>query len=137
MTMDVFNLFFACNEKGKGEHCVYCWFGPKPGCDKKLYLEFKRQVRQMLCPFDVGARVYVLKHRNTPYNKTQLMRGFVYKTKNEGSGWKIYVRNENGEYIGAFSPTCLGKTIFRTRVEAENQMREDNKKKKEKDAELP
>lgn len=91
----------------------------------------------MLCPFDVGARVYVLKHRNTPYNKTQLMRGFVYKTKNEGSGWKIYVRNENGEYIGAFSPTCLGKTIFRTRVEAENQMREDNKKKKEKDAELP
>ena len=28
MTMDVFELYFNCVEKGKGDHCVYCWFGP-------------------------------------------------------------------------------------------------------------
>ena len=137
MKMDIFDLFFHCHEEGKGEHCVYCWFGPQPGCPVKLYREFKRQVRGLLCPFEMGQRVFVIKQQSTYEKKLKLLRGFVYRLKNEGKGWKIYVRNENGEYIGAFNPNSLGKTIFKSKAEAERVMRSQLiKRKGQDDAEL-
>lgn len=130
--MDVYELYFNCVEKGKGDHCVYCWFGPNETCQKRLYQEFKRQVRKMLCPFELGQKVYILKYRANLYYTTELQKGYVYRIKNEGKGWKIYARNENGEYIGLFHPESLGKTVFTYLKDAEAALREDNRRKKRK-----
>lgn len=128
--MDIFELYFACTENGKGEQCPYCWFGPSPSCQKRLYLEFRRQVRKMLCPFELGQKVYVLQYFDNPYMKTKLQKGFVYRIKNEGKGWKFSVRSENGEYIGTFRPESVDKTVYKTRVAAEEALRKANRRKK-------
>jgi hypothetical protein len=118
--MDVFELFFKCYENGgKGDHCVYCRHGPKPGCEKRLYSEFRRNVRQLLCPLEIGQRVYVLRYLSNPYRTTTLEKGYVSSVKNDGRGWKFGVKSEDGETFGGYSAKSLGTTVFTTRSAAE------------------
>lgn len=72
----------------------------------------------------------MLQYFDNPYMKTKLQKGFVYRIKNEGKGWKFSVRSENGEYIGTFRPESVDKTVYKTRVAAEEALRKANRRKK-------
>lgn len=129
--MDVFELYFKCTEEGKGDHCVYCWFGPTPACQRRLYLEFRRQVRMLLCPFKLGDKVYVLKYAKTPYMRTKICKGFVYQIKNVGKGWRFSVKSPENEYVGTFKSDSINKTVFRSLAAAEEAKKGGKKDEKQ------